>query len=160
MQLFWNTGGGQRLFEPVTEADAGKDLFVPLVGRGSAYLDYNGDGSLDVVLTANDGEARLLRNDNGLKHHWVRLTLDGDGKRSNRSAIGAQITVEAGGKTLRRQVAGARGYLSQSELPVTFGLGKETKVDKVTVRWPGKNGGETVLTDVKVDAVQTVVQGK
>ncbi len=54
----------------------------------------------------------------------------------------------------------ARGYLSQSELPVTFGLGEQTKVDRVTIRWPGKTGGETVLTDVKVDEERHVVQGR
>src|SRR5262249_18612274 len=92
VQLFWNTRLSQRLFEPVGEADAGPDLFRPLVGRGCAFGDFNGDGWLDVVLTENNGPARLLRNDGGRKHHWVRLTLEGDGKRSNRSAIGAQVT--------------------------------------------------------------------
>ena len=113
-----------------------------------------------MVLTDNGGPARLLRNEGGTGHHWVRLVLEGDGVRSNHSAIGARITLEAGGTVQHRDVTSARGYLSQSELPVTFGLGKETKVDKVTIRWPGKNGGETVLTDVKVDEVRHVVQGK
>ncbi len=161
VQLYWNTGGGQRLFEPVTEADAGPDLFKPLVGRGCAYLDYNGDGSLDVVLTENNGPARLLRNDNGLKHHWVRLTLEGDGERSNRSAIGAEVVVEAGGKKLRRQVAGARGYLSQSELPVTVGLGETARIDKVAVRWPGKDAGPPqVWTDLGPDRAYVLKQGE
>ena len=70
------------------------------------------------------------------------------------------MTLEAGGQVQRREVTGARGYLSQSELPLTFGLGKATKVDKVTIHWPGKEGGETVLTDVPVDRMTTVVQGK
>jgi hypothetical protein len=158
VQLFWNTGGG---FEPVTAADAGPDLFRPLVGRGCAFLDFNRDGKLDVVLTENNGPARLLRNDNDLKHHWVRLTLEGDGKRSNSSAIGAQITVEAGGMVLRRQVTGGRGYLSQSELPVTVGLGSATKVDRVTVRWPGKNAGPPeVWTNLEADQPHDLKQGR
>jgi len=86
--------------------------------------------------------------------------LEGDGKRSNKIAIGARVTLEAGGLVQHREVTSARGYLSQSELPVTFGLGQETKVDKVTIRWPGKDGGETVLTDVQVDQARPVVQGK
>src|SRR5207247_3148264 len=90
-QLFWNTGRSTGCFEPVTEADAGPDLFVPLVGRGSAFADGDGDGDLDVVLTSNGGSARLLRNDHDRKHHWVRLTVEGGGKRSNRSAIGAVV---------------------------------------------------------------------
>ncbi len=140
-QLFWNTGQTNPLFEPVTAGTAGADLFKPMVGRGSAYLDYDGDGDPDVVLVANGGPARLLRNDNALGHRWVRLALEGDGKRSNRSAIGAQLTIEAGGQVYHRQVSGARGYLSQSELPVTVGLGKAEAIDKVTVRWPGKDAG-------------------
>ena len=68
------------------------------------------------------------------------------------------MTLEAGGVAQYREVASARGYLSQSELTLTFGLGDVAKVDKVTIRWPGKDGGETVLSDVAVDRVMTVVQ--
>jgi hypothetical protein len=161
VQLFWNTGDNQRSFEPVTEAKSGPDLFRAQVGRGCAFLDFNGDGKLDVILTANNGPARLLRNDGDLKHHWIRFTLKGDGVHSNVSAIGAQITVETRGQTLRRQVTGARGYLSQSELPVTVGLGGATKIDKVTVRWPGKNAREPqVWTDLEADKSYELKQGK
>jgi hypothetical protein len=160
VQLFWNTGGGARLFEPVTATHAGPDLFRPLVGRGCAFLDYDGDGNLDVVLTENNGPARLLRNEGGLKNHWVRLVLEGDGKRSNRDALGAQITVEAGGLTLRRQVTGGRGYLSQSERPVTVGLGGAGRVDRVTVRWPGKDAGPPeVWFDLEADRGYELKQG-
>ena len=158
-QLFWNTGQREGCFEPVTAKDAGSDLFGPLVGRGSAFGDIDGDGDLDVVLTSNVGGPRLLRNDQKLGHHWVRLVLEGDGKRSNRSAIGAVVTLEAGGKVQRRMVAGGRGYLSQSELPLTFGLGKNATIDKITIRWPGANAGEPmVLTGVAVDKVYPVSQ--
>jgi hypothetical protein len=155
-QLFWNTG---RRFEEVTAADAGADLFVPLVGRGCAYGDLDGDGDLDVVLTGNGGAARMLRNDQQTGHHWVRLVLEGDGRRSNRSAIGAHVTLEAGGKVQQREVASSRGYLSQSELPLTFGLGPATRVDRVTVRWPGRDVGEPlVLEGLEVDRVHTIRQ--
>ncbi|HEV8061625.1 MAG TPA: CRTAC1 family protein [Gemmataceae bacterium] len=160
VQLFWNTGDSQRQFEPVTEASAGPDLFRPMVGRGCAFLDFNGDGRLDVVLTANNGPARLLRNDGDLKHHWVRLTLKGDGTHSNVSAIGAQITVEAGKRILRRQVAGGRGYLSQSELPVTVGLGDAAVVDNVTVRWPGRDGSVQIWNDLTADRAYELKQGE
>ena len=92
-------------------------------------------------------------------HHWIRLRLEGDGKASNRSAIGAEVTVEAGGKTYHRTVAGARGYLSQSELTVTVGLGTTTAVEKVTVRWPGKSGASQSWTALKPDRAYTLTQG-
>ena len=159
--LFWNTGLPDRVFEPVTADAAGKDLFTPLVGRGSAFLDFDGDGDPDVVLVGNNGPALLLRNDTKLGHKYIRLTLEGDGKTSNMSAIGAQVTIEAGGKTYHRFVTGGRGYLSQSELPITLGLGDVAKVDRVTVRWPGKNAGEPqVWTNLKANTAYTLQQGK
>jgi enediyne biosynthesis protein E4 len=160
VQLFWNTGLDQHRFEPITPEAAGSDLFRPLVGRGCAVLDFNLDGKLDVVLTENHGPARLLRNDNELKHHWVRLTLEGDGEHSNRSAIGAQVIIEAGGQTLHRQVSGARGYLSQSELPLSVGVGTASRIDRVIVRWPGKDAEPSqVWTDLEVDRGYELRQG-
>jgi hypothetical protein len=140
-QLFWNTGQEPGGFEPVPAEAAGRDLFEPLVGRGCAYLDLDGKGNLSVVLTANGGAARLLRNEGGTGHNWVRLRLEGDGKRSNKSAIGARVILEAGGQIQCGEVASARGYLSQSELVLTFGLGKATKIDRVTIHWPGNKAG-------------------
>jgi hypothetical protein len=160
-QLFWNTGDPARVFEPATVKDCGEDLFRPLVGRGSAYLDFNNDGLPDVILVENNGPSRLLRNDSRLGNKYIRLTLVGDGKTSNTSAIGAQVTVETGGKTYRRDVIGTRGYLSQSELPVTVGLGGAEKIDRVTVRWPGKDAGPSqVWTNLNANTRYTLRQGK
>jgi hypothetical protein len=161
-QLFWNTGlKTQRSFEEVTAKEAGGDLFKPMVGRGCAYADIDGNGSLDVVLTANGGTARLLRNnacDAQDRHHWVRLVLKGDGKKSNKSAIGARVEVKVGDTVLRREVLGARGYLSQSELPITIGLGKATRADRITIYWPGKNAGKQVIEGLAADKVHVVEQ--
>ena len=89
------------------------------------------------------------------------MTLVGDGKTSNAIAIGAEVTIEAGGKTYHREVAGARGYLSQSELPLTVGLGPTETIDKVTVRWPGKDAGQPqVWTNLKANTAYTLRQGK
>jgi hypothetical protein len=140
-QLYWNAGRDGPLFEPVPAGQAGDDLFRPLVGRGCAVLDYDGDGDPDVVLTQNGGRARLLRNDNRTGNHWLRLDPGG--------AIGAAVTVEADGVTRRYSVAGARGYLSQSEQVVTAGLGRSAKADKVTVRWPGRDGVTRTWTDLE-----------
>lgn len=157
-QLYWNTGSSVCYYEPVTAAHAGEDLFKPMVGRGCAYLDYDGDGDQDVVLVANGGPARLLRNDAPPKGtHWVRLDLRGNGTTGNRSAIGATVEVEAGGQSMRRTVAGARGYLSQSELVVQFGLGKADKADKVTVKWPGQTAGQ-VFENLAADKVHVLTQ--
>jgi hypothetical protein len=158
VQLFWNSAVPAS-FVPVTEREAGPDLFRPMVGRGCAFADLDGDGYLDVVLTANGGPARLLRNEGGTGNHWIRLVLQGDGARSNRSAIGARVTLEAGGLVQNRQVTSGRGYLSQSELPLTFGLGNTAKVERITVHWPGQKGGKEEWTDLAIDRVHVLKQG-
>jgi hypothetical protein len=159
-QLFWNcVGTGPKCsFVPVTEKAAGPDLFSPMVGRGCAFADIDGDGALDVVLTANGGPARLLRNEGHTGNNWIRLVLEGDGVHSNRSAIGAQVTLLADGVEQQLQVTSARGYLSQSELPLTFGLGKATKVDRVIIRWPGKDGQTEELINPAVNKVHVIKQ--
>ena len=101
----------------------------------------------------------LLRNDGETGNHWLRLVLEGDGKRTNRSAIGAKVTVEVSGQVQQREVCSARGYLSQSELVLTFGLGNATKADRVTVRWPGQEvGAPQVVENLEADRVHTIRQ--
>jgi hypothetical protein len=135
-QLFWNSGGENGSeFVPISSGQAGKDLFKPIVGRGSAFADIDGDGDLDIVLTQTGGAPLLLRNDQNLQHHWIRIGLKG--KKVNRDAIGAWVTVKSGPLTMQRQVMPTRSYLSQSELPITFGLGNNTKIDSVEIHWPG-----------------------
>ena len=149
-QLFWNAGDAG--FSAVQPAQAGEDLFRPLVGRGSAYADVDGDGDLDVVFTQAMGAPLLLRNDQALGHHFIRLKLKGT--RSNRDAIGARVKLTAGGKTQWRDVTSTRSYLSASELPVTFGLGALDRVGSVEITWPG--GRTQTLTDVSVDRMTVV----
>jgi hypothetical protein len=132
----------------VPPAKAGEDLFQPIVGRGSAYADIDGDGDLDVVLMQTGGPPLLLRNDQRLGHRWVRFRLVGNP--DNRDAIGAEIKLTSAGRTMYRTVMPTRGYLSQSELPVTFGLGNSERIDSVEVRWP--NG--------KVKSVRGAVAGR
>jgi hypothetical protein len=157
VQLYWNTGA-KPAFEPVTAAQAGADLFRPLVGRGCAYADIDGNGTLDVVLVENGGPARLLKNDGGTGNHWIRLALEGDGKRCNKSAIGARVIVKAGDLVQKCEVRASKGYLSCSELRLTFGLGKAAKVDRVEIHWPGRDVPMQVLTNLAVDRMHTVRQ--
>jgi hypothetical protein len=131
-QLFWNCGAACRT--RFIEVSISGDLTKPLVGRGAAYADIDADGDLDIVVVQNGRRAVLLRNDQQLGHHWLRLRLEG--RRSNRSAIGARVRLTAAGVTQRRLVMPTRSYLSQVELPLTFGLGAATRVDRLTVTWP------------------------
>ncbi len=133
-QLFWNAGGAKS-FVAVGADRAGGDLFQPLSGRGSAYADFDRDGDPDVVIMQVEGPPVILRNDQNLGHHWLRLRLVGT--HSNTDAIGAWVQVRVGGRTLSRQVMPTKSYLSQSELPVTFGLGTTTAIEGIQIRWPG-----------------------
>jgi enediyne biosynthesis protein E4 len=159
-QLYWNSGNADCYFEPVSAKEAGDDLFKPIVGRGSAFADLNGSGRLDVIIAANGGEPRILRNDAPNDNHWVKLDLRGDGERSNRSAIGATVTIQAGDLTLHRQVTSGRGYLSQSELVLTVGVGKATKIDRVVVQWPGKSAGREAWGGLAIEKLHVLKQGE
>ena len=130
-QLFLNDGNGH--FHDVA-AEAGGNFDEPKVGRGLAYADFDRDGDLDLLLTTNNGPAYLYRNDrlNGSRSARFHLV----GTKSNRDAIGAVVRVFAGGITQSRMVKGGSSYLSQSELPVTFGLGQHEKIDRVVIDWP------------------------
>ena len=118
--LFRNLGKNK--FEEVT-TKLGPALQRAIVGRGAAYGDFDNDGDLDLLITANNGPARLLRNDNGNQNDMLRIKTVGT--RSNRDGIGAKVTVKTNkGVRLFGMVKTGSSYLSQSELPLTFGLGK------------------------------------
>jgi hypothetical protein len=152
-QLYWNTGrAGREMFVLVGPKEAGEDLFKPMVGRGSAYADIDGDGDLDVVLTANGGPARLFRNEGGSGNHWIRLSLRGNG--SNRDAIGAKVVVKSKDLEQRRQLFPAKGYLSSVEKTLTFGLGNRDSVESIEIVWP--SGKVTKLGPQKPDATLVV----
>jgi len=135
-QLFWNNGAvSGATFSTVPPDKAGNDIFKPIVGRGSAYADIDGDGDLDCVFTQAHGPPLLLRNEQRLGHHWLRLKLVG--AKASRDAIGAWVKARVGNRTLWRQVMPTRSYLSQSELPVAIGLGSTEQIDEIEVIWPG-----------------------
>ena len=130
-QLFLNRGKG--MFREVA-AEVGGSFDQPKVGRGLAYADFDRDGDLDLLLTTNNGPAYLYRNDQLNGNRSIRFRLVGT--KSNRDGIGAMVRVFAGGLTQSRLVKGGSSYLSQSELPVTFGLEKRDRIDRVVIDWP------------------------
>ena len=133
-QLFLNDGQGK--FRDVA-GEIGGGFTQPKVGRGLAYGDFDRDGDLDLLMTTNNGPAYLFRNDQVGGNKSIRIRLVGT--KSNRDAIGARVRIFHGGISQSRLVKGGSSYLSQSELPVTFGLGKREKIDRLVIDWP--NGG-------------------
>jgi enediyne biosynthesis protein E4 len=129
--LFRNLGQGR--FRDVAK-EVGPELGRPVVARGAAQGDIDSDGDLDLLLTTNGGRAYLYRNDLEAPASWVGFRLKGTA--SNREGIGALIRLTAGGKTQTSMVKSATGYLSQNQLPVVFGLGRSTSVEKVEILWP------------------------
>jgi hypothetical protein len=129
--LFQNLGNGR--FQDIAAA-AGAVLARPRVGRGLAVGDFDRDGDLDLLMTTNNGPAVLFRNDQLAGNRSLRFKLVGT--KSNRDGIGAQVRLVHGGITQSRMVKSGSSYLSQSELPVTFGVGRRDRVDKVVIEWP------------------------
>jgi len=135
--LFLNQGAGR--FRDVA-AEAGGGFEKPRVGRGLAYADFDRDGDLDILLTTNNGPAVLFRNERLAVNRSVRFELQGT--QSNRDAIGANVQIFAGDLRQSRMVRGGSSYLSQSELPVTFGLARRDRVDRVVIQWPSGRSEE------------------
>ncbi len=155
--FFWNCGPESPTeFTPVPKSKCGEDYFKRMVGRGSATADIDGDGDLDLLFAAVNSPPRLLRNDQKVGHHWIRVAVSGP--EGNASAIGAQVEVQLVSGQCFGQVMPTRSYLSQSELPVTFGLGNADAIRRVTVTWPG--GKQQIVESPKVDQLLTIKPSK
>jgi enediyne biosynthesis protein E4 len=154
--LFRNEGKGK--FADVTSR-TGTALQKAVVGRGAAYADIDNDGDLDLLLMTNNGPARLLRNENGNQNDMLRVKVVGT--RSNRDGIGTKITMTSnkGGRQFAIVKSGS-SYLSQSELPITFGLGKpdETRIISLELVWP--SGKKESVANLKPSQFVTIEEGK
>ena len=154
--LFHNKG--KKKFEEVT-AKLGRALNRAIVGRGAAYGDFDNDGDLDLLIMTNNGPARLLRNDNANQNDLLRVRTIGT--RSNRDGIGAKLVLKTSkGRTEYAMVRTGSSYCSQSELPVTFGLGKPEEGITLTleISWP--SGQKDRISDIKPNQTITVQEGK
>ena len=152
-QLFLNVGGGK--FRDVA-GEVGGGFEQPKVGRGLAVGDFDRDGDLDLLLTTNNGGAYLYRNDlmNGNRSIRFRLV----GTKSNRDAIGATVHVFANGQQQTRMVRSGSSYLSQSELPVTFGMGKTGQIERVVIDWP--SGRNEEYKNLAAGKALQIIEGK
>jgi len=147
--IFRNLGG--KKFQALT-AEAGLTAQPPSRHRGSAVGDLNGDGRLDVVVSALSAPAEIWMNDSPGGNHWLEFALEGT--KSNRDGIGARIKVLAGGTTQYNHVSFAAGYASSSAGPTHFGLGRNKFADLVEIHWP--SGITQQLKNVPADQIVKV----
>ena len=149
--LFRNLGGGN--FALANER-IGPSLTRPIVARGAAYADYDSDGDLDVLVTTNNGPAHLFRNDGGNSNSYLRFKLVGQA--SNRDAVGAVVRVEGASGAQWRMVRSGSSYASQSELALTFGMGRDLIAERVEVEWP--SGRRQVFENLEANRRWTVFE--
>ncbi len=151
--LLWNQGPG-RSFKDIGFGNGKPQPEV--VGRGLACADIDLDGDVDIVITCINAPPLVLRNDGGNKNKALRLVLEGT--ESNRSAIGTQVEAKIGKTILRRTVKSGSSYLSQSELPLTLGIGQAPRVDQLTILWP--SGRRTLLKNLEANQNLTIREGQ
>jgi len=151
--LFRNTG--KQTFEEIANT-AGLNDSALQSRRGAAFGDLNNDGLIDAVVFNQNGPPSIFLNDTKASGHRVLFKLEGT--TSNRAAIGARVTVYAGGVARIAEVRAGGSYISQNDLRLHFGLGSETRISKVEITWP--NGKREELKDLAADAIYTIVEGK
>jgi hypothetical protein len=153
IQLFRNNRNGS--FEDVSAGLAS----VPAESRrGAAFGDIKNDGNIDVVLVNVGTTPTLLLNQGGSHNHRVLFKLAGSGIKSNKSAIGARVTVKAGKLVQFNEVRAGGSYISQNDPRLHFGLGAEARMNEVEIRWP--SGKTEVFRDIPADFIYTIVEGQ
>ena len=150
--VFRNLGNAR--FEELID-EAGPGIAAPHASRGCAFGDFDNDGDIDVVVLNLNEPPSLLRNDVTGGGHWIKVKLIGT--KSNRSAIGARVTLHYGGKIQAQEVLSQSSFYSASDLRLHFGLGAVKTVD-LEIRWP--SGAKEKLTNVAADQLVTVREGQ
>ena len=151
VQLFRNNRN--RTFTDITRL-AGLDQLPPASRRGVAFGDVNNDGKVDILMLNVAGPPTLLINRSETSNHAVLFKLIGT--KSNKAAIGARVTVVAGGLSQIAEVRSGSSYLSQNDLRLHFGLGKETSMTTVEIAWP--SGKKEIYRDLAADLIYTIVE--
>jgi hypothetical protein len=150
--LFQNVVRG---FKNVSE-QSGPVFSKSFAARGLALGDFNNDGAVDVLVGVNDGAPILLRNHAAENHHWLGIRLVGT--KSNRDAVGARVTYQAGDLTRSRMKVGGGSFLSSHDPRLVLGIGTRTKIDWLEVKWP-QPGGTERFTGLPLDRYITIVEG-
>jgi hypothetical protein len=145
--------GDARWFRLATR-DVGPYFDAMHVGRGAAFGDLDDDGDIDIVVNHKDGPPAVLRNDTQSDNHWIRLRLVCT--RSNRDAIGTQVEVEAGGRTIYRQVKSGVSIFSSNDPRPLIGVGAAAEVTRLTIRWP--SGVVSMREHLAADQTHEIVE--
>jgi tetratricopeptide (TPR) repeat protein len=153
-QVFWHRSREDGFYD--VSSISGEYFQREYVGRGAAFADYDADGDVDVFIVNNGGPGFLLRNDGQEGNGWLEVRLEG--RRTNRSAIGAKLKLHAEGAVQTREVGAQSSYLSQNSPFMHFGLGVVAQVDSIEIRWPG--GERQVLQGIPANRVVRVVEGE
>jgi hypothetical protein len=129
-----------------------------MASRGLALGDFNNDGAVDVLIANNDEAPLLLRNEVGTQNNWLGLRLVG--KKANPDAIGARITYQAGELKRSRMKVGGGGFLSSHDPRVVLGIGRQTKIDWIEVKWPQPSNLTQRFADLPIGRYITIVEGQ
>jgi hypothetical protein len=152
-RLYRNHEG--RSFQHKTNA---AKLNMVLVTMGSNYGDFDNDGSVDVLVTQNNGAPILLRNNAGRQDHWLGVKLVG--RKANIDAIGAKLTWRSGDFERHQFKVGGGSYLSSHDPRIVLGIGQRRKIDWLEVKWPQPSGKLERFTDLPIDGYITIVEGE